>query len=334
MRVKTWFPVCVALCLVPRVEAAVGFQGIVIEADAPEPLRLSVWYPSEAEPAEHRIGLFTQRVAPDATPAGQRLPLILISHGTGGSRESHLGTAFALAEAGFVVAAVEHPGDNYRDQSRAADIEQRPEALTRVLRHLLDSWQHRAVLDADRIGAFGFSAGGFTVLALAGGRPDLARLVPHCKANPRFFDCGVARDRLSDTAIATNAAASTAAPRPAPAYTLKAIVVAAPALGFTLTGGLDAVRIPVQLWRADDDEVLPALHYADAVRSALPTPPEFHAVPGARHFDFLTPCSAELQKVAPPICRSARGFDRAAFQETFNARVVEFFQRELAAPQP
>ena len=334
MRVKTWFPVCVALCLVPRVEAAIGFQGIVIDADAPAPLRLSLWYPSDAEPAEHRIGLFPQQVAVNAAPAGTQLPLVLISHGTGGSRESHLGTAFALAEAGFVVAAVEHPGDSFRDQSRVADIEQRPEALTRVLGHMLESWQHRAVIDAERIGAFGFSAGGFTVLALAGGRPDLARLVPHCKENPRFFDCGVARDRLKDAAPATNAVASTTAPRLAPTHALKAIVVAAPALGFTFAGGLDDVRIPVQLWRADEDEVLPAPHYADAVRAALPNPPEFHAVPGARHFDFLTPCSAELQKIARPICRSARGFDRSAFQATFNTKVVEFFQRELATARP
>ncbi len=296
MRVRTWFPVCVALCLVPRVEAAVGFQSVVIPTDSPEPLRMSLWYPAEAEPAEHRIGLFMQRVAPDAAPAGQRLPLVLISHGTGGSRESHLGTALALAEAGFVVAAVEHPGDSFRDQSRAADIE------------------------------------------LAGGQPDLSRLGPHCEANPRFFDCGIARGRLQQAAPAPApaAAASTAAPRPAPAHAhaLKAIVVAAPALGFTFAGGLDDVRIPVQLWRADEDEVLPAPHYADAVRAALPTPPEFHAVPGARHFDFLTPCSEELSRIAPPICRSADGFDRGAFQQTFDAKVVEFFQRVLAAPQP
>jgi predicted dienelactone hydrolase len=141
---------------------------------------------------------------------------------------------------------------------------------------------------------------------------------PICRAS-----CSTARPtRASSTAAwpETLARDSTAA-QTATSYPLKALVVAAPALGFTFTGGLDDLRIPVQLWRADDD----------AVRAALPTAPEFHAVPGAWHFDFLTPCSAELQKIAPPICRSARGFDRAAFQETFNATVVEFFQRELAA---
>lgn len=329
MRVRVWFPVCVALCFAPQVEAAVGFQSVVIDADSTEPLRASVWYPSEATPGEHRIGLFTQQVAVDAAPLARPQPLVLVSHGTGGSRESHLGTALALAAAGFVVAAVEHPGDSFRDQSRAADIERRAKALRRVITHLTGVWQYREAIDAERIGAFGFSAGGFTVLTLAGGRPDLGRIAAHCKANPDYFDCRIARARLSAAPADTM---QTAEPVASP-YPLKALVVAAPALGFTFTGGLDDLRIPVQLWRADDDEVLPAPHYADAVRAALPTPPEFHAVPGARHFDFLTPCSAELQKIAPPICRSARGFLRAAFQETFNARVVEFFQRELATPQ-
>lgn len=331
---RTWIPVCVALCLAPPVEAAVGFQSLAIPADTSESLRLSLWYPSEAAPAEHRIGLFAQSVAVDATPAGRQLPLILISHGTGGSRESHLGTAFALAEAGFVVAAVEHPGDNYRDQSRAAQIERRPEALTRIIDHMLNAWPHHDVIDAERIGGFGFSAGGFTVLALAGGRPDMGLLDAHCKANPGYFDCGVARDRLRKVAPAVTTEVSAALPRPAPKHPLKAIVVAAPALGFAFAGGLDSVRIPVQLWRADADEVLPAPYYADAVLRALPIPPEFHAVPAAGHFDFLTPCSAELQKIARPICRSAPGFDRAAFQASFNAQVVEFFVRELATSRP
>lgn len=324
----------VALGFAAQVQAAVGFQNVRVDADPAEPLRMSIWYPTAAEPADHRVGLFTQRVAVDAAPVAGALPLVLISHGTGGSRESHLGTALALAEAGFVVAAVEHPGDNYRDSSRAADIDQRPRALLSALDYLTRSWPQRSSIDVGRIGAFGFSAGGFTVLALAGGQPDLERLRPHCEAHPRFFDCRVARGRLGDGTLAPADAVGVSTPLAAPAYALRAIVVAAPALGFTFTGGLDAVRIPVQLWRADEDEVLPAPFYADAVRSALPAPPQFHAVPGARHFDFLTPCSEELRRIARSICRSAAGFDRNAFQASFNASVVEFFQRELAAPRP
>ena len=44
-------------------------------------------------------------------------------------------------------------------------------------------------IDAGRVGAFGFSSGGFTVLAAAGGEPDLTRVIEHCRAHPQFYDC-------------------------------------------------------------------------------------------------------------------------------------------------
>jgi predicted dienelactone hydrolase len=112
MSTRAWFPSCLLLCVAATAEASVGFHTLAIPSGAAEPLRVSIWYPSDATPAETRVGLFTQTVAANAPPAGPSLPLVLISHGTGGSRESHADTAFALAEAGFVVAAVEHPGDN------------------------------------------------------------------------------------------------------------------------------------------------------------------------------------------------------------------------------
>lgn len=58
--------------------------------------------------------------------------------------------------------------------------------------------------------------------------------------------------------------------------------MAAPALGFTFRrAGLASVIIPVQLWRVDDDHILPPPFYADAVMQALPRQPEFHTVPKA-----------------------------------------------------
>lgn len=86
----------------------------------------------------------------------------------------------------------------------------------------------------------------------------------------------------------------------------------------------------MQLWRAEDDLILPHPDYAEAVRRALPRPPETHVVANAGHFDFLTPCSATLAQYAPEICESAPGFDRTAFHTDFNRAVVGFFQRTLA----
>ena len=85
----------------------------------------------------------------------------------------------------------------------------------------------------------------------------------------------------------------------------------------------------MQLWRANEDHILPAPEYADAVRNALPVAPEFHGVPGADHYDFLAPCPEALAQAAPMICKSQAGFDRSAFHESFNKAVVGFFQANL-----
>ena len=93
---------------------------------------------------------------------------------------------------------------------------------------------------------------------------------------------------------------------------------------------LSGAGVPVQLWKAGDDRILPAPFYADAVRSALPRQPDFHVEPGAGHFDFLAPCTPALAGIAPEICTSAPGFDRTAFHLRLNAEIVRFFREHLA----
>ena len=111
---------------------------------------------------------------------------------------------------------------------------------------------------------------------------------------------------------------------------IKSAVVAAPALGFTFSPeGLKNVKVPVQLWRAENDVIVPHPRSAEAVRLALPQAPENHVVANAGHFDFLAPCSSALAAIAPAICSSAIGFDREAFHASFNSGVVNFFGRTL-----
>jgi predicted dienelactone hydrolase len=75
--------------------------------------------------------------------------------------------------------------------------------------------------------------------------------------------------------------------------------------------------------------VLPNPWYAEAVLDALPRPAEYFVVPDADHMDFLAPCSAQLAKVAPDICKERPGFDRAKFHATLDAAVVRFFREKL-----
>lgn len=317
----------VLLAVAPAAYAAnVGFEELQIPDGADAPLTVGVWYPTNAPDQASPVGAFVQTVAPGADPVGQGLPLVVMSHGTGGSYEGHYDTALALAHAGFVVAALTHTGDNYKDQSRAAMIWTRSAQIHRLIDYMLAEWPHHGQIDPGRVGMFGFSAGGFTTLVVAGGVPHLTRVVPHCQAHPDYFDCGIVK-KAGDVHKSLASLSPTIwvhDPR------IRAAVVAAPALGYSFgTEGLKDVRVPIQLWRAEDDHILPNPEYAEAVRIALPSPPEFHLVANGDHFDFLAPCSDLLRQHAPDICVSRPGFDRTAFHAEFDDAVVKFFQRTL-----
>ncbi|MET0962963.1 MAG: dienelactone hydrolase [Noviherbaspirillum sp.] len=304
---------------------AAGFQMVNINDGSSRPMQLAIWYPSAAPTAVTAMGPGVQNVAAGGEIEGDSLPLVMVSHGTGGSAFSHFDTALALANAGFVVAAVAHPGDNHADQSHSVSVLDRPTHVVRAIDYMLAEWRDHERIDAQRIGMFGFSAGGFTALVNAGGKPDLTLIGPHCAKHAADFACMLLSRHngpMPQTALTPTADLRE--------NRIRAAVVAAPALGFTFGDeGLRDVRIPVQLWRAEDDTLLPHPWYAEAVRNSLPAAPEYHVVPKAGHFDFLPSCSERLAAIAPQICTSQQGFDRGAFHERFNAEVVAFFNKTL-----
>jgi predicted dienelactone hydrolase len=329
MKIAAMFAVALLMLLGAVAHAGnVGFQELTITNGAEKPLTIGIWYPTDAPAHPQPLLTFTQTVAIAAPAGGEALPLVVMSHGTGGWYGEHYDTALALAHAGFVVAAVTHTGDNYADHSQAQQIWKRPGQLRRLTDYMLDEWAQRGKIDPDRVGVFGFSAGGFTALVAVGGTADLSLVKPHCLKVPSAFEC-----HLVGT-IAPEDLARMVPPRSAYVADprIKAAVVAAPALGFTFgRDGLKNVSVPIQLWRAGDDHVLPNPDYAQAVQGDLPQAPEYHVVAGADHFDFLAPCDDQLAKYAPEICVERAGFDRAAFHVTFDAAVVTFFERTLAA---
>jgi predicted dienelactone hydrolase len=317
----------VMLSAAPALSA--GFEQVAVPDPGDAPLEVGIWYPSKDATGPQPLGLFQQSVADGGTVAGRGLPLIVMSHGTGGSFEGHYDTALALADAGFVVAAVTHTGDNYRDRTQAGRLENRPRHIKLLIDYMLASWQHHDALDPSRVGMFGFSAGGFTALVAIGGTPDLRTVAPYCAAHPDDWACRMIKEHKIN--ISANATSETAMnwihdPR------IAAAVIAAPAVGYAFSAEeLSAVTVPIQLWRGDSDEILPHPNYAQAVYDRLAMKPEYHVVPNAGHFAFLAPCTPPLAAIAPDICRDPEGFDRAAFHREFNPAVVTFFKAKLAA---
>ena len=315
-----------AFLTAPAFATNVGFEELKIADGAESPLVAGVWYPTDSPATEHSLGGFTQTIAPGAPIAGRGLPLVVMSHGGGGWYGGHYDTALALARAGFVVAAVSHAGDTFDDQTKVTQLWRRPAQLHRLVDYMLDEWSQRERLDALRVGAFGFSNGGFTALVAAGGVPDLSKIAPYCQAHPDHDLCRTLKLAGIDPGLF--------AAVPATAWVhdqrIKAVVIAAPAFGFVFgRAGLSDIRVPIQLWRAADDRHQPSPYYDEAVRADLPTPLEYHVVRNAGHYDFLPPCDARLLQMRPDICNSLPGLDRKAFHKQFNTEMVRFFRANL-----
>jgi predicted dienelactone hydrolase len=119
--------------------------------------------------------------------SGAKLPLVVVSHGGGypsGSFIEHYDTAAALADAAFVVAAINHPGDSFGDMSRCHDLSEiveRPTDIKRLVDFMLGASPAAPKIDPERIGFFGFSRGGYTGLVLVGANPDWAGASEFCR---------------------------------------------------------------------------------------------------------------------------------------------------------
>jgi len=171
------------------------------DGNGPRPLETSIWYPAktagpagDAKPSQTPFEMPT--VIRDATLADphEKYPLILISHGTGGCAGALLWLGHYLAAHGYLVAAINHHGNTCAEAKpdprgyllwweRAQDLRV---ALEQVLADPLFGTH----IDSRRIGAVGFSLGGYTVITIAGARIDRTRYLRFCSSPPRDFTCG------------------------------------------------------------------------------------------------------------------------------------------------
>src|SRR4029077_15310199 len=162
--------------------AAAGLKFLTVPADASGPaITVAVWYPTADKPSPVTFDPFTTLAAQEGRIDGRGLPLVVLSHGRGGSFVVHHDTAEQLADAGFVVAALNHPRDTELDKSVFYDLsiyKQRPLDVKRVIDYLTGASPLATTIDPNRIGIYGFSRGGYTALVAIGATPDSARGVP------------------------------------------------------------------------------------------------------------------------------------------------------------
>ncbi len=319
---RTLWAFATILCCLASPAKAAGIQ--LLQSDPA--LSGAIWYPCATEPTHVALGNlsvdadFDLKGVKDCPVTGAaRLPLVIYSHGRGGFFGQQHDTAEALADAGFVVAAINHPGDTANDSSRRNTLsvwESRPVDIVRLLDFMLKEWKDRAVIDPAKVGFFGFSLGGATGFVLMGTRPDFARIAGLCK---------------EITGACAELHNGVTPPEPIHDARIRAAVIIDPAPGLLTRENLAVVKVPFQFWRSKFGG--PGVgdgSGTERVAEGLPGKPEIHVVP-AGHFAFLAPCSPELAAAVPRICTDVpAGFDRAGFHREFNAAVVTFFREQLS----
>lgn len=151
-----------------------------------------LWYPASATDtvAAHGNAVWEPlQVAPDAPKLGGPSPLVVLSHGMFGNARNQAWLAEHLVAKGYAVAAIDHPGTSThrRDPDHQRELWNRPRDISRLIDHLSDDPR----IDPGHIYMAGHSLGGFTAVALAGGRYDPDGFDAFCADMPDDLVCGI-----------------------------------------------------------------------------------------------------------------------------------------------
>ena len=313
----------------------VGFKTLGIwQADSNTRADLAVWYPAGRAPSELQYGPWTIKAARNARELPGSFPLIIISHDSPGTRFSHHGSAEMLAKNGFVIAALTHHGDNMDDMGHLFTLEQIRSRGTQVraaLDTLLSHADTHSFIDPRRIGVVGFGTGGTVALLLGGARLNGSSWPVYCdRAEVDDPYCSPwASPRMSTLA------ASLPLPHPLTDRRIKAVAAIAPAYGMLFTkASLADLRIPTLILRAEHDRINRAPLHADAIKNAMPHPPEYTVIQGADSSSLISACPPSVLRDLPELCSKVDAEKRAQIHHQLNTFLNRFFMEQLGRALP
>ena len=356
-------------------------------------LHVVVWYPADEGASE-----IPQLLGPAAAPlfeAGsamphaafkpslEKFPLILLSPGVPGPAEQMAWLGVALARAGFITAAVDHPGTDALptvaqsgnagsgagDQPQRGSLTavgytlwwERATDLSDALDGLLADPELSKYIDRGRVGAAGFSLGGYTVLELAGARTDISQFYDMCRKNgddaacrvPAGLTFPVSAFTNPDSASQDDSVRSSSGPalnspekvleavrrgsreslaRSGDSFKdprVEAVLALAPDYAYTLTPeSLRQMRLPVLVVSGAEDRFVPASDTAGVLRGTV-RGGKVSVLPGVGHYTFLDDCTAAGKTALPQFCTEGAGVDREAVHQQVGGMAADFFYRAL-----
>ena len=330
------FTALTMLLITSAAQSAPGYKTSILEVKhRQQPLPIHIWYPANDGGVKSMLGknavfkgVEVQRGAPPKMGAH---PLILLSHGSGGNAANLGWIAAKLADEGAIVVSTNHPGTTSRDSFPRETIKiwQRTKDFTAILDFMQNDKTLGLTVDGSKIGAVGFSLGGYTVLGLAGARVIKQKFIDYCNQFSGLLDCAWIQKGVDLNDIdADKFEQSNIDPR------IAAVVAVDPALAQAYQlESLRKIAKPVLLINLGEANTVPAGINGRNIIKHLPNA-TYRTVKGATHFSFLGECSPRGMEIIKsegdePICSEVSNRSRGELHKEIGSLIVEYMKKQL-----
>jgi predicted dienelactone hydrolase len=293
---KSILRACGSLLLAMPLLASAAGAGLVElkfhDQSRDRPVEVKVWYPVAGSLQETSMSYdvafqgHARKGAKYLASSGPR-PLVVLSHGDRGSNVDQSWLAEVLASEGYIVAAVSHWLNTWKKNTpeQTLKVWDRPKDISFTIDQLIahEVWGPR--IDAQRIGAAGHSAGGYTSLALAGAIYSPLQMSKYCESQAGKRECNLGDGADLESIDFTQAKVSYRDSR------IKAVVAMTPALGPGIKpDSLAKIDTPVLIVAATDDALLKFNLNAETYAKGIPGA-ELLPLSKGGHFVFMPECT-------------------------------------------
>ncbi len=329
-----------SLSLVRSEAHAAGYQTLSLKVSHRDsPLSLHIWYPSKDDGADIMLGknvVFKGvQVRAGATPIKTpktKFPLVVLSHGSGGNAVNIAWIGAALADAGMIVVATNHPGSTSGDSTpmRTLKIWQRPADLSAIITRFEKQPPFGLRPDMKKVGAVGFSLGGYSVLGLAGAQVRKQKYIDYCDGELSRLDCAW----FAKAGVDLNIIEKSKFEAIFADVRLKTVVAIDPGLAQAFDiSSLKSMKLPTLIINLGAKGHVPRAIDGEKIASLLLRAKHMN-IKGASHFSFLAQCtkigeSIIKSKGEEPICSEVGTRKRSDIHQQLKEIISAFLMKQF-----
>ncbi|MEL6736878.1 MAG: hypothetical protein AAFO98_13605 [Pseudomonadota bacterium] len=296
------------------------------------PMRVAIWYPAMSQDAPSRYAqnpVFKGVEAHiDAPLSPGSHPVVLFSHGMGGTDRAQAWLGAGLAERGAITVMVNHPNSSWGDFDMSKGVRHwtRAQDMSATLDAVMEMPGFAPSLDMSRVMAAGFSFGGWTALSLGGVRGNHGGFVRACETHPQMTACDLLMsERVNvqgiDPAVWNDSYAD-------------ARVTDVVAIDPGLVWGLEQSDVaglslsPLMVGFGGEQDRMLATNFDLSGLTSLLGDPRVEQLEPAYHFSAMPLCTPQGAAILAaenddPVCTDPEGADRAAIHQKIIGMMAE-----------